>query len=56
MATQLEQMESDFIYINEQLGAMKATLTKKEKIMPDLQKQLAEYEQEYRLANFNGEC
>jgi len=32
MATQLEQMAEDFSYIKEQIDAMKATLSKKQRV------------------------
>jgi hypothetical protein len=48
MATQLDQMENDFTNINEQLDLMKSTIATKKKLLPDMEKQLKEFEREYR--------
>jgi len=41
-------MEKDFKSIYEQLQNMESNLTRKEKVIPDMEKQVLEYEKEYR--------
>jgi hypothetical protein len=51
MATQLEQMEKDFGFINEVLGKMKSNLERKSKLLPSMEKQLNEFKKEYEELN-----
>jgi len=46
-ATQLHQMQKDFQFIHEQIEVMKVTLARKRRVLPEMEKQVQEYEREF---------